>query len=191
MSVVDLPALIGGPYTAPPHEAGASIRDQLAGRRVTVAGTTDAPIPWPYLAGPGGKRRPILTGDLAEAVRVESAEAVAAHWGVSRWTVRDWRRALGVGRTTAGTRARTAALAPAKLPTEARRRGGRASAGRGQPRTLHLAAAGPGEPLAPARPRDRAPLTRLGWSGPVEPGDVPRLVRAALAAGVTLVIRRE
>jgi hypothetical protein len=45
----------------------------------------------------------ILYGDLARAVRRESAVAVAHAWGVTAQTVTKWRRALGVPRATEGT----------------------------------------------------------------------------------------
>jgi hypothetical protein len=169
------------------------LRDSARGR-VKVAGTTDAPIPWPYSAARGGKRQLVLCGDLARAVRTESAEAVAYHWGITRWTVRDWRRALGVGRATEGTRRRMAALVETHLAPEALARGGQGRAGTknggAAPPPVHLTAPGPGGPLTPARSRDRKALARLGWEQPVEPGDYARLLRAALGAGITLVLRR-
>jgi hypothetical protein len=64
---------------------------------VQVVGFTDAPIPWPL-----GKCRSrpavIVYGDLARAVRLESAAAIGYWWDVSAGVVWRWRKALGVGR---------------------------------------------------------------------------------------------
>jgi hypothetical protein len=172
---------------------GSSLVCQLAGR-VTVAGLTDAPVPWPYRAIRGAPRPLILCGDLVRAVRTESAEAICHHWGVSRWWVRDCRKALGVGRVTAGTAARMRELAPTRLPAEARQRGGQVGgalqAAASAKRPLHLSASGPAGPLTlyAASGRGRALLTRLGWTGDVPAADYGRLIRAALGAGVTLVV---
>ena len=47
---------------------------------------------------PKGGHRPalVLYGDLAKAVRRESAEAILHWWGVKHHTVWQWRKALGV-----------------------------------------------------------------------------------------------
>ena len=68
-----------------------------------VGRMTDAPIPWPraYIKGPASL---ILCGDLIHAVRTESANAIAHHWGVGMTTVGSWRRALGVEKWTPGTK---------------------------------------------------------------------------------------
>ena len=75
-------------------------------------------IAWPYTvpAKGTGKRSLILTGSLVQAVWLESAQAVAWHWGVSRWQVTRWRRAVGVPRMTEGTREVWTRLARTKLP---------------------------------------------------------------------------
>jgi hypothetical protein len=111
------PALIAGPYQAPASEIGSSLVCKRFGRQ-TVAGYTAAPIPWPYAARQGGKPPLILCGDLVRAIKTETAAAVAHHWGVSRFTVHDWRQVLGVGRYTEGTRRRWQELAPRKLTPE-------------------------------------------------------------------------
>ena len=124
-----LPALIARPYRAPRCAAGEYLYCEHHQDDVAVAGFTVAPIPWPAYRRPGAAEdqlTPILTGDLARAVRVESAAAVASWWGVSRATVGRWRRALGVGRMNEGTRARWVELAPRRLSPEARRKGGAA-----------------------------------------------------------------
>lgn len=97
------------------------------GRETTVDGWTDAPIPWPAYRGLTGRLTPLLCGDLVRAVRHESAQAVSYWFGVSRYTVRRWRRDLGVGRFTEGTRRLWKELAIHRLPLAARRRGAIAS----------------------------------------------------------------
>jgi len=100
------PALIGGPYRPPSrrdHRIGAVVGDIIAGER-TITGISDAPTPWPIgMAAPHGRPSPLVTAELARAVATESVEAVAYWWGVSRWTVRRWRHALGVTRFNPGT----------------------------------------------------------------------------------------
>ena len=113
------PALISGPYAAPPCEIGSRLNCQLRGW-VKVDGLTAAPIPWPWthdtaVGGRGGRRSLVLCGDLLSAVRAESAQAVAHHWATNRKVVRLWRRALEVERFNAGTTARWRQLVGAKL----------------------------------------------------------------------------
>ncbi len=120
------PALLHPPYRAPRVRPGEQLYCEHHAADVLVAGTTDAPIPWPAYAHLRGLT-PILTGDLARAVRLESVQAVAYWWGVSRDTVRRWRKKLGVGRFNEGTTARWRELVAVRLPVEARRRGARAT----------------------------------------------------------------
>jgi hypothetical protein len=65
---------------------------------------TDARIPWP-IGQPKGipAKSLIIFSDLADAVRCESNQAVCHWWGVTPQTVTKWRKALGVGRRTAGS----------------------------------------------------------------------------------------
>jgi hypothetical protein len=90
-----------GKYRTPRVRVGRFVRCLVRGE-IQVVGFTDAPIPWPR-----GKttRRPalIVYGDLAKAIRRESAQAVAHWWGVQPLQVWVWRKALGVRATTAGT----------------------------------------------------------------------------------------
>jgi len=118
--------LIGGPYQVPACEVGTSLTCRRFGRQA-VGGFTAAPIPWPYAARQGGKPPLILCGDLVKAIRTETAAAVAYHWGVSRWTVHHWRRVLGVGRFTAGTRRRWQELAAKKFTPDVNRKAQAAS----------------------------------------------------------------
>ena len=82
-----------------------------------VEGTTQARIPWPWTWQPqgGGNRTLVMTADLARALRTESADAIAAHFGIHRRTVTKWRRRLGVPRFNPGTQLRWHQLAPRKL----------------------------------------------------------------------------
>jgi hypothetical protein len=103
------PALIRGPYTAPPCEPGSSLHCTLRGW-VRVGGITSAPVPWPWTQDDidgrkNGKRSIVLCGDLISAVRAESVAALAYHWGVDRKVASRWRAALEVGRMTPGTAA--------------------------------------------------------------------------------------
>lgn len=135
MPSVPGPPLVGGPYRAvrvrPGHTVVCLIRGEVEVHGVTegARSTADGPLAWPYVEPcPGtGRLTLLLLGDLARAVRVESVQAVCHYWGVSRYTVRRWRRALGVGRMTAGTRALWAELAPTRLGRDARARGGAAA----------------------------------------------------------------
>jgi len=70
---------------------------------VKVGGYSDAPIPWPS-ALRTGYRSLILCGDLVRAVKLESEQAIAYHWQVSKSTVTKWRRVLGVEMWNAGSR---------------------------------------------------------------------------------------
>jgi len=106
---------LGGPYKAPRCRLGKPLYDLIAGDLV-VRAISDAPISWPIgRAGAAGKGRPILCGDLLRAVKLESNAAVMTNWGVSRWTVERWRRALGVPRMNPGTLALWRAMTPAKV----------------------------------------------------------------------------
>lgn len=95
--------LLRGPYSAPKCRVGGKLFCRRRVRKVVVSGLTDAPIPWPFTreAGPASL---ILCGELVRAVRTESEAAVAAHWGVSRNVVYQWRKTLSVSCFTEGTR---------------------------------------------------------------------------------------
>jgi hypothetical protein len=95
--------LIAGPYQPPRCRVGRELYDIIRGD-LMVTSISDAPIAWPC-----GKTHqvarplPVMTAELVRAVRTESVEAIVYHWGVSRWTVRRWRHALGVPRFNPGT----------------------------------------------------------------------------------------
>jgi hypothetical protein len=126
----DPPKLIACPYHPPRGKAyrvGRTVGDLIRGE-VTITGASDAPIIWPVApTSPQARRHlPVVTAELARAIRTESCEAVAYHWGISRWAVRRWRHALDVGRFTPGTLARWGELA-SKLHTPAARKHQRAA----------------------------------------------------------------
>ncbi|HLI56419.1 MAG TPA: hypothetical protein VKY26_05225 [Actinomycetota bacterium] len=116
--------LVAGPY-APPrrrYRTGQAAECAVRGE-VVVTGISDAPIPWPLgRYATAVKSSPVVCDGLVDAIRTEAVEAIAHHWGVSRWTVRRWRRALGVGRFTAGTEALWRERAPKLHTPQARRR---------------------------------------------------------------------
>src|SRR5260221_8907808 len=97
--------LLFGPYRTPVFCYGDDVFCEMQGD-VILCGLTAARIPWPV-----GKRKQkgsrarfiVLYGALAEAVRRESAQAVAYWWGITAQTVPRWRKALGVGPVTEGT----------------------------------------------------------------------------------------
>lgn len=106
-----------GPYVPPRCRVGDKLPCEYRGREVVVGGITDAPVQWPYRKGVG-RHSCIVCGDLIRAVQTESEIAVAHHWGVSPATVKNWRRALEVPRTTEGTRRLAVAYTPEKLTDE-------------------------------------------------------------------------
>jgi hypothetical protein len=94
--------LLYGPYRTPRFRYGAVLMDEIRGE-VVARGLTAARIPWPV--GFRGKARGLVVyAGLAKAVRREAAIAVCHWWGVTPDTVSRWRKALGVGPVTAGTR---------------------------------------------------------------------------------------
>jgi len=106
-----------GPYSAPACRRGDTLECEVRGEAVKVGGLTDAPIPWPRVLKTG-RIALIVCGDLARAVRVESRQAVAHHWGVTPETVWKWRKALGVEEYNEGTRALHRGHYPEKITPE-------------------------------------------------------------------------
>jgi len=86
-----------GPYTAPVVSKGRVLHDEWRGD-VTVDGFTKAPIPWPASEYRQGRRAsplvPILCGDLVRAVCEEDELTVSHYWGVTRYIVEQWKRAI-------------------------------------------------------------------------------------------------
>ncbi len=99
---LDRTHLLYGPYRPPKARRGDRLFCEILGT-VKVGGHHNAPVMWPWIAK-SGRHTLVLCGDLVRAVRSESEIAVAHHFGVVNATVRKWRRALGVGRSTEGTR---------------------------------------------------------------------------------------
>lgn len=96
-----------GPYVPPAVEVGAIVYDEVRGEVRVHDWITTGRMQWPRGVGRGRAGAPalILMDDLVRAIRREAATDVARHWGVTPKTVGGWRRALGVGRVTEGTRA--------------------------------------------------------------------------------------
>jgi hypothetical protein len=91
-----------GSYRPPRCRLGSKLFCEIRGW-VEVTRVSDGPISWPMTTKRGGKPSLILCGDLARAVRRESNQAVAFHWGVTPQTVTIWRKALDVPRANEGT----------------------------------------------------------------------------------------
>jgi len=115
---LDGPPLLFGPYF-PPDISDGWLVDWIDGS-VEVGSWTDAPLPWPRRKREG-RSSVILCDGLIREVMMESRAAVQYHWGVSGGTVWKWRRALGVGRITPGTRERL--RSETGVPPEAAARG--------------------------------------------------------------------
>src|SRR5262245_61084116 len=108
------PKLLGS-YATPAFDYGDVVFCERRGD-VRIVGLSDAPIPWPIGQRlPKGRARAlVLYGALARAVKRESAEAVAYHWGVGVYVVWQMRKALEVGALTEGTKTlKRERLAPA------------------------------------------------------------------------------
>lgn len=110
--------LLHGPYAAPPCQIGGRLECEYRGEEVIVGGLTDRLIPWPRVRKTG-KASLIVCGDLARAIRTESEQAVAHHWGVSIVTVWKWRVALGVELMNEGTSRLYREYQPEKITEEA------------------------------------------------------------------------
>src|ERR1700722_12473206 len=91
-----------GKYTTPRFRHGQVVTCEVRGE-VRIVGLTDAPIPWP-IAVRGRARSPVIFKGLARAIRREAGVALCHHFGLTPQTITKWRKALGVGPITAGTR---------------------------------------------------------------------------------------
>lgn len=94
--------LLFGPYGAPLFEYGQVVRDEVRGD-VEICGMTGARIPWP-VGKIGSAKSLVVYAGPAAAVWCESNVAVCSRWGITPQTVSKWRKALGVGPVTEGTR---------------------------------------------------------------------------------------
>lgn len=161
------PPLLHGPYRATQCKAGDWIDDELLGLVQVFGWTEGRPIAWPRLKQKGPPS-PVLTAELARAVRTESELAVAHWWGVSVALVQRWRRELGVGRCTEGTRH---ALRQNVESLTADERAGRYAALTTPEARARSAAATAARKGKPAHPETRAALLRgarkpkpAGWA---------------------------
>jgi hypothetical protein len=105
MNDLDRFKLLFGPYRTPRFRYGERVLCDVRGL-VAVCGLSDASIPWLVCRGIGkssGRTSLVVFDDLAIAIRRESAQAVAHHWGVSVVTVSKWRRLLDVPQNNRGT----------------------------------------------------------------------------------------
>jgi hypothetical protein len=99
--------LLHGPYAPPPLARGDRATCLLRDCDVVITSWSDARIPWPRCRALGsrGGSGLLLAGDLARAVRTESAAALRYWWRASSTAVFNWRQALGVhGLGTEGSR---------------------------------------------------------------------------------------
>src|SRR6266699_2227777 len=80
-----------GPYVTPVCVVGAVVECEVRGL-VTVVRASDGSIAWP-VGERDGREELIVFKGLARAIRVESAEAVAAAWGVSVHAAEQWHAA--------------------------------------------------------------------------------------------------
>ena len=96
-----------GPYHAPAVNVGAALHDEWRGD-VTVDGFTKASIPWPGVKYRHGRSSaqflPILCGDLVRAVCEEDELTVSHYWGVTRYIVEQWKRAISGATDANGVR---------------------------------------------------------------------------------------
>src|SRR4051812_21822769 len=89
-----------GTYRTPRVRVGSVLACEARDCDVIVTGYTGARIPWPVGRRPRTSARGVvLFGDLAEAVRRESNQAVCHWFGVTPQTASKWRKALDVGVT--------------------------------------------------------------------------------------------
>jgi hypothetical protein len=89
-----------GPYVPPAVKAGSVIHDLYYGD-VKVAGTTKAQVRWPGCEVARGRHKglmPIFFDGLVRAVVEEDEVVVAHYWGVNRYMVLQWKRALVDGK---------------------------------------------------------------------------------------------
>jgi hypothetical protein len=140
-----------GPYRASRFRLGSKVTCAVRGE-VVIRAVSDAPIAWPLGWAHGGLSLVVYAG-LEQAIRRESIQAVAHHWGVTPQTVTKWRGRLGIqGSPVEGTtrlrkryaaepwaeQARLKAWSKAQDPE---RRARIAAAKRGKPRSPDVVAA--------------------------------------------------
>jgi hypothetical protein len=138
-----------GTYRTPRVRIGTRLTCEVRDCDVIVVGYSDGRIPWPIGRRPRlAAKGMILYGDLADAVRRESNQAVCYWFGVSAQTVSKWRegpRRRAIERrdasTPIGTHCRTVGRRGTGESSREDRRPGTTSEDRGQ--QDRQAAAGP------------------------------------------------
>lgn len=98
--------LLHGPYRMPRCRVGSKLTCEIRGD-VKVTRISDARIPWPMTHGrkqKGGHPALIVCGDLAKAIKRESAIAIGYWFGPSPSNVWKLRKALDVPRYNEGTK---------------------------------------------------------------------------------------
>lgn len=92
--------LVDGPYIPPILGIGAWLKCELRGD-LQVGGYSNALIPWPVAMGHA--KQLVICRDFLRALKTESREAVAFHFGISRGLISELRRKLGIERLTPGS----------------------------------------------------------------------------------------
>ncbi len=96
----ELVRFVDGPYLPPIVGIGGWIKCELRGE-LQVGGYSNALIPWPIAVGKA--KQLVICGDFLRALKTESREAVAFHFGLSRALISQLRSKLGIERYTAGS----------------------------------------------------------------------------------------
>jgi hypothetical protein len=102
---IDPHQLHHGPYNPPAVRRGDRATCLYRDADLIVTGWSDARISWPRcrrLGSRGGGLGLLVHEELARAVRLELSTAIQYWWGVSEFTVWEWRKALGVPRFNEG-----------------------------------------------------------------------------------------
>jgi hypothetical protein len=93
------PVLLFGPYQLPALAVGARTHCLVRDALVVVTSWSDARFSWPFcrtVGQRGGSAGLLVEDELARAIKSESALALMYWWGVTKWTVWNWRKLLGV-----------------------------------------------------------------------------------------------
>lgn len=91
--------LFYGPYEMPRLRYKAWTRCEIRGK-VRAGKISGGRLPWPTVYP---TKSLIVCGGLVQALKVESSQAIAYHWGVTVHTVSRWKRLLDVKGTNPGT----------------------------------------------------------------------------------------
>jgi hypothetical protein len=134
-----------GIYETPRVRIGQRLTCEVRDCDVVVVGYSEGRIPWPLGRRPyQAAKAMIVSGDLADAIRRESNQAICFWFGVTGQTVSKWRKSLGVGLTNEGTHRLRSAYTDEPWAVEAR---AKAHAKTGDPeRCAKISAAKRGKP---------------------------------------------